>query len=372
MLDVLPRSLSRCSHGGPTKVAALPESSGVLQHREQTDRGGAQTLSQRALRRRARGSRTAHRGSDARHRERAARRTGGALQGEDQPQAARGAGYSAHQDAPVYPVIANHVSAMVASRRLRRRQRRPRGCLRGASTGPARWTTEGASTGRSRRRSTWEAVVVPAGTTLWFHSRTPHRSGPNRSPAPARALYPTYNAAAKATAAPSYYRDEGRHVAATEPGDRALVSLIGDFEGRPGEGRVHGARLTAGRAACRRATHAGADRVGARSRRRTGAGPSRDDGGHVPQPRHVRDRRATHSEHGIGTNFVPRTGGFTPAWELGPAVPDLFDACHGHRSNRARPSWATSASVGVMGARRADSHWPPDGEIPEDAGACDG
>ena len=41
----------------------------------------------------------------------------------------------------------------------------------------------------------WQPVTVPAGATLWFHSRTPHRSGPNRSGRACRALYPTYNAA---------------------------------------------------------------------------------------------------------------------------------------------------------------------------------
>jgi hypothetical protein len=67
--------------------------------------------------------------------------------------------------------------------------------------------------------------------------------------------------------------------------------------------------------------------------------------------------------HGIGSNFVPQTGRLVPAWELGPAVPTLFDAC--------RAAGRTSAAVvgdqclvGVMGARHADTHWPPDGEPP--------
>ena len=33
----------------------------------------------------------------------------------------------------------------------------------------------------------WEPVDVRAGQTLWFHSRTPHRSGPNLSTMPRRA-----------------------------------------------------------------------------------------------------------------------------------------------------------------------------------------
>jgi ectoine hydroxylase-related dioxygenase (phytanoyl-CoA dioxygenase family) len=76
-------------------------------------------------------------------------------------------------------------------------------------------------------------VSVPAGATLWFHSRTPHRSGPNRSARPRRALYPTYNAAREGDRRAEYYAAKAAAFAAATPGDRAQVSLIGDFEGRP-------------------------------------------------------------------------------------------------------------------------------------------
>jgi arylsulfatase A-like enzyme len=72
------------------------------------------------------------------------------------------------------------------------------------------------------------------------------------------------------------------------------------------------------------------------------------------------------TEHGIGTNFVPHTGGLAPAWELGPAVPTLFDACQAAGRSSAAVV-GDQCLVGVMGARRADSHWPPNGEIPADA-----
>ena len=77
---------------------------------------------------------------------------------------------------------------------------------------------------------------MPAGTTLWFHSRTPHRSGPNHSARPRRALYPTYNAAREGDRRDDYYAAKAHVLAANAangPGDRAQVSLIGDFEGRP-------------------------------------------------------------------------------------------------------------------------------------------
>jgi hypothetical protein len=74
---------------------------------------------------------------------------------------------------------------------------------------------------------------VRAGQTLWFHSRTPHRSGPNLSDRPRRALYPTYNAASEGDLRSAYYDAKRAAFAPAHVGERARVSLIGDFEGRP-------------------------------------------------------------------------------------------------------------------------------------------
>jgi ectoine hydroxylase-related dioxygenase (phytanoyl-CoA dioxygenase family) len=92
-----------------------------------------------------------------------------------------------------------------------------------------------AGTTRSAAAASFRAPVeVKAGETLWFHSRTPHRSGPNRSTHPRRAIYPTYNAASEGNLRADYYRQKLAEFAATErSADRVQVSLIGDFEGRP-------------------------------------------------------------------------------------------------------------------------------------------
>jgi ectoine hydroxylase-related dioxygenase (phytanoyl-CoA dioxygenase family) len=80
----------------------------------------------------------------------------------------------------------------------------------------------------------WAPVEVRAGEVLWFHSRTPHRSGPNPGPSPRRALYPTYNALAEGDLRAAYYEQKARELAdGTISGDRVAVSLIGDFQGRP-------------------------------------------------------------------------------------------------------------------------------------------
>lgn len=144
-----------------------------------------------------------------------------------------GAGYAPHQDAPAYPFVDRHVSAMVAiddatvgngtlevveGAHDRLLPLDERGCI-----------APGVLDDRA-----WVSVEVPAGATLWFHSRTPHRSGSNRSERPRRALYPTYNAAAQGDLRAGYYREKAAAFAAA--GERtdggARVSLIDDFEGR--------------------------------------------------------------------------------------------------------------------------------------------
>jgi hypothetical protein len=143
-----------------------------------------------------------------------------------------GAGYSPHQDAPAYPLIDTHVSAMVAVDAADAAN----GCLEvvsGAHHERLPVDARGCLTAATVETFAWEPLPVPAGATLWFHSLTPHRSGPNPSPRPRRALYPTYNAASEGDLRAAYYATKRAAFAAAAPGDRAQVSLIGDFEGRP-------------------------------------------------------------------------------------------------------------------------------------------
>ena len=144
---------------------------------------------------------------------------------------AGGAGYAPHQDAPAYRFVTTHVSCMVAVDDATLGN----GCLEVVSdlhhellpvdeNGCIRTDVAGSLD--------WMPVEVRAGETLWFHSRTPHRSGPNESDTPRRALYPTYNAAAEGDLRADYYRQKAEELAAVEPGNHVPVSLIGDFQGR--------------------------------------------------------------------------------------------------------------------------------------------
>mgnify|MGYP006275971937 CR=1 FL=1 len=147
---------------------------------------------------------------------------------------AGGAGYAPHQDAPAYPFIASHVSCMVAVDDATEEN----GCLEVVSGMHAEvlpMDTGGCIAPEVVARLEWRPAPVRSGQTLWFHSRTPHRSGPNRSSQPRRALYPTYNALAEGDLRDEYYREKlGRFADGDGRADGLVqVSLIDDFQGRP-------------------------------------------------------------------------------------------------------------------------------------------
>lgn len=149
---------------------------------------------------------------------------------------AGGAGYAPHQDAPAYPMIDLHVSAMVAVDDATV----DNGCLEVASGRHHELlpTDErGCVHPDVAAELDWQPVEVRAGQVLWFHSRTPHRSGPNTSGVPRRALYPTYNAASEGDLRRRYYETKLATFAEAEDepagsSSTARVSLIGDFQGR--------------------------------------------------------------------------------------------------------------------------------------------
>jgi arylsulfatase A-like enzyme len=75
---------------------------------------------------------------------------------------------------------------------------------------------------------------------------------------------------------------------------------------------------------------------------------------------------AAPQQHGIVSNWIPESGGVVPAWKRGPGVPTLFDACATARRTSAAV-FGDQHLVGVMGAAKANSHWPPSGKPPDDA-----
>ncbi|MFM7686879.1 MAG: phytanoyl-CoA dioxygenase family protein [Actinomycetota bacterium] len=214
------------------EVAAWPETDGVLHYRELTDDGPKLCRSENFV--------PVHEGLRALLTSGGMLQTAAALLGETAVlykekvnyKLAGGAGYSPHQDAPAYPFIDNHVSCMVAIDAADEHN----GCLEVVS-GMHHEVLPMNDVGCIRddivATMRWSHVPLLAGQTLWFHSRTPHRSGANRSGRDRRALYPTYNAAAEGDLRDAYYRSKLEQMARTKVGDGVQVSLIGDFQGRP-------------------------------------------------------------------------------------------------------------------------------------------
>lgn len=108
-----------------------------------------------------------------------------------------GSGFAPHQDAPAFVTFGQryHVTMMIgvdATTQLN-------GCLEvvngfhGAGLLPQ--ANDATLDPEWSKTQAWEAIETEPGDLLFFDSYVPHRSGPNRSDRPRRALYVTYNRA---------------------------------------------------------------------------------------------------------------------------------------------------------------------------------
>ena len=142
-----------------------------------------------------------------------------------------GAGYAPHQDAPAYPFIDSHISCMLGIDDADELN----GCLEVVSHcfGEVLAMNDvGCITNDVVQSLEWTMAPLRAGQTLWFHSRTPHRSGANNSQRDRRAIYPTYNALSEGDLREAYYATKLQQMATSTVGNNVQVSLIGDFQGR--------------------------------------------------------------------------------------------------------------------------------------------
>jgi hypothetical protein len=160
-----------------------------------------------------------------------------------------GAGFAPHQDAPAYPFIDVHTTCMLALDD----STIDNGCLEVVSGRHGEvlpMDDEGCIRGHLVEDMTWKPVPVAAGDLLWFHSRAPHRSGPNTSGLRRRAMFCTYNAASQGDLRDAYYAEKLAVFANSAAGERTRVSLIGDFQGTapsPEQIREHERRLAEGK-----------------------------------------------------------------------------------------------------------------------------
>lgn len=147
-----------------------------------------------------------------------------------------GGGFAPHQDAPAYRFVDHHVSCMVPIDPATERS----GCL---------WFAPGHregllpnDAGRLRAQwvaaAKWQPVEAAPGDLVFFDSYAPHKSDTNRSGAPRRLMYLTYNAASAGDFRARYYQDKRAELAAAGgagASGHVLMSINDDFLGRPVE-----------------------------------------------------------------------------------------------------------------------------------------
>lgn len=146
-----------------------------------------------------------------------------------------GAGFAPHQDATAYRFVDHHVSCMVPLDPATTAS----GCLDVApGYGHGLMPTDDGGRISDAHADTleWRPAETQPGDLLWFDSYTPHRSGPNTTDRPRRALYLTYNAARHGDLRAAYYADKADTFAAVGDhvdGERVRLSISDDFLGRP-------------------------------------------------------------------------------------------------------------------------------------------
>lgn len=145
-----------------------------------------------------------------------------------------GAGFAPHQDATAYAFVRKHVTCLVTVDPMTIEN----GCLEFAPFAEDRLLPDDGDGCIDRAFAStlrWHPIEAPAGAAVFFTSYVPHRSAPNRSARPRRALYLTYNASSEGDLRAAYYDERDKAIAAAQAagtGGVARISTIGHFEGR--------------------------------------------------------------------------------------------------------------------------------------------
>jgi hypothetical protein len=210
-------------------AARRPGDDGVLQHYERTRSGVALARSERLV--------EVHEGWRTLLEDGALPAMAGELLGEPAVlykekvnyKLAGGAGFAPHQDAPAYPFVDTHLTAMVAIDDATA----DNGCLEvvgGRHADLLALDDDGCIHPDVAADLDFQHLPVHAGDVVWFHSRAPHRSGPNDSGTTRRALFCTYNASRLGGLRAAYYEHKQAYFA-ERGADTSRVSTIGDFQG---------------------------------------------------------------------------------------------------------------------------------------------
>jgi ectoine hydroxylase-related dioxygenase (phytanoyl-CoA dioxygenase family) len=124
-----------------------------------------------------------------------------------------GSGFAPHQDAPAFTAFGQryHITMMLAIDPATPEN----GCLEVVDelhkSGLLPEEPDGTLDRAFCDALTWKPIPMSPGDALLFDSYVPHRSGPNRTAAPRRAFYVTYNRASEGDRRADYYAHKRRH-----------------------------------------------------------------------------------------------------------------------------------------------------------------
>lgn len=139
-----------------------------------------------------------------------------------------GAGYAAHQDAPAYEYVHQHVTCLVAIDPATT----DNGCLWFAAGEHNRGLLEmderKCIAKAEADKLSWQPCELKPGDVVFFSSYAPHYSAPNESSSARRALYVTYNPQSVGNFRERYYADRQ---ATLESKPSNWLSNIGHFQG---------------------------------------------------------------------------------------------------------------------------------------------
>ena len=146
-----------------------------------------------------------------------------------------GGGYAPHQDAMAYHPVSKHITCLIAIDHVTQAN----GCLsfspypHGAR--PMDTDDAGCVPEEVAAEMEWLPVESTPLDILFFHSYTPHKSGPNTSESARRILYVTYNALSEGDWRAEYYENKRRKLSidqSVDPDNKGnRISLIGHFQG---------------------------------------------------------------------------------------------------------------------------------------------
>ena len=143
-----------------------------------------------------------------------------------------GGGYAAHQDAPAYSHVRHHITCLIPIDAATEES----GCLWFAPglhrRGLLDVDNRGCLPDAVSRSLQWVPAPAAAGDILFFSSLAPHWSGPNRTAAPRRVLYVTYNALSDGDWRTRYYTDKQRVLDRPDAREAGRISTIGHFQGK--------------------------------------------------------------------------------------------------------------------------------------------